>query len=460
MKDLRPLPRFAPKIISKPTFAKWISSWSIALAIPLALLPSQGAEALTIGEATSEALSSSPDIKGAEAAKSETEWRVTESIGSGFLPKVNAGAHHYLETKYSVSGMSFGGQTLMFPGLYPTDAATLDFKLPLFDGLNNVRSLQAARLSREAAEVELSFAEFSLKESVRLAFYKALAAVQLQSVANENVNTLEDHMKQISIRKRGGVATNYDVLRVQVQLSEAQSDLMDANDNAVIARNKLTSLLGKEQDTRALEGTLPTPDADANRIGKLEIESVATSRGDIQAKNLRAQAAGKTQDGASNWYIPSVALQGEYMLYNQQFFATSVNDSGNYQNAYSLGIFLNWNLFDGGVSIAREREAAYKTIQAEQAAHAAKIEVPYDTDYWKRRYVSNSTRYVAKQLDIKRSEESVRLSKQEEKAGTRTSSETLDAELDLFRSRAGAVNALINALEAKIQLEKTMGREI
>jgi outer membrane protein TolC len=54
----------------------------------------------------------------------------------------------------------------------------------------------------------------------------------------------------------------------------------------------------------------------------------------------------------------------------------------------------------------------------------------------------------------------VRLAKEEERAGTRTSTETLDAELDLFRAKAGVVNALVNAAEAKIRLELALGREI
>ena len=52
------------------------------------------------------------------------------------------------------------------------------------------------------------------------------------------------------------------------------------------------------------------------------------------------------------------------------------------------------------------------------------------------------------------------MQKAEERAGTRTSSETLDAELDLFRARAGVVNAQVNASEAQIRLELALGRRL
>ena len=80
--------------------------------------------------------------------------------------------------------------------------------------------------------------------------------------------------------------------------------------------------------------------------------------------------------------------------------------------------------------------------------------------YWKRRYSSNTDHYVSKQLNVTRSLESVRLAKEEERAGSRTSSEVLDAELDLFRSKAGVVNAQVNAVESLINLELALGRTI
>jgi outer membrane protein TolC len=176
--------------------------------------------------------------------------------------------------------------------------------------------------------------------------------------------------------------------------------------------------------------------------------------------NLRADAANRARQAKQAWWVPSVAVGGEYMWYDSQTFVTQVNDTGNYYNAYNLGVFFKWNLFDGGVSIAQAGEASQRAIQAEKAAEAAKLKVPFDFEYWKRRYISNTDHYISKKFDITRSEESVRLAKEEEKAGTRTSTETLDAELDLFRAKAGVVNALVNAAEAAIRLELALGREI
>ena len=44
--------------------------------------------------------------------------------------------------------------------------------------------------------------------------------------------------------------------------------------------------------------------------------------------------------------------------------------------------------------------------------------------------------------------------------GARTNTELLDAESDLYKSQAGAINAQVGAIEALINLETSLGKKI
>jgi outer membrane protein TolC len=413
---------------------------------------------LTLAAAVAEALNRSPEIQRSRAVVEEKSWRKFESFGSGFLPKISISAQHYLDTQYTQTAINFGGAQLIFPGFYPNTQASLDVTMPLFNGLANVRSLQSASLIQDAASKELSRTEFATQEEVQIAFYQALAASELKAVAELNVKTLEDHLRQVKVQKQGGVATNYDSLRVEVQLNEARADAMDAEDNATLTRKKLTQLLGLENDERVLKGSLPIPDI--TPVKDLDFKDAPRDRQDIQALNLRSEAASKSESAASAWLVPSIFLGGQYLVYDSQTYNNVISNTGIYQTAYNVGVFLKWNLFDGGVAIAQAEEAASQTVQAEKTSQLAKLKIPYDFAYWKRRYLSNTDHYLSKKFDVSRSEESVRLAKEEERAGARTATETLDAELDLFRARAGVVNAQVNAAEAKSRLELALGRSL
>jgi outer membrane protein len=215
--------------------------------------------------------------------------------------------------------------------------------------------------------------------------------------------------------------------------------------------------LGLDQDDRSLTGDLPAPNASPIRQLKFDA-AIAQDRTDVKALELRAEASDKMKTAQNVWWVPSLSFGANYTWYND--LSNSITQASNFQSAYNTGLFLRWNLFDGGVSYAKSREAAYASAQQDKNVEKARLTLPYDFDYWKRRYLSNASRFEAKQLDLERSKESVRLAREEQKAGTRTSSEVLDAELDLYRARVGVVNAQSNAAEAQIRLELALGRKI
>ncbi len=412
---------------------------------------------LHLEQAIAEGQEKSPTIQRVRAAFDESYWKKTETLGTGFLPKLSANANYFFDTKYQVITVPLEGQTVSFPSIYPTTLLSFNVMIPIFDGLANVYRLQSASLTEEASKNELSRSEFQLEQNIKSAFYQALGAKLIEEVYQQNVKTLEDHLTQAEILKHGGAATNYDVLRVQVQLNAARSDLLDAKDNVEITRRKLTLLLGLEKtDDRVLDGSLPVPQT--TLVQDLQFDPNLSSRTDLKALALRAEASDKIANAQSTWLVPSISIGGEYDFYNN--LNTSISDTNSFQGAYNFGVFLKWNLFDGGASYARSRQASYQKIQADKTEEEIKLQAPYDFDTWKRRYLSNVFRYEAKSLDVKRSQESVRLAREEEKAGSRTSTEVLDAELDLFQAKAGVVNSQIHSAEALINLELTLGRRI
>jgi OMF family outer membrane factor len=83
-----------------------------------------------------------------------------------------------------------------------------------------------------------------------------------------------------------------------------------------------------------------------------------------------------------------------------------------------------------------------------------------DFENYRRRFLYNVSLYKARSHAIESATESVRLAKISYQAGTRTSTEVLDAELDLFRARAGVVRAQVESAEALINLELALGRHI
>src|SRR5260221_694157 len=79
-----------------------------------------------------------------------------------------------------------------------------------------------------------------------------------------------------------------------------------SNYNVVLARRKLSQLLGLEQDDRELRGDLPTPQAVP--VQSLKFDPAAIARTDIQALEERAEAASKWSTAQNLWFFPKVTL--------------------------------------------------------------------------------------------------------------------------------------------------------
>jgi outer membrane protein TolC len=125
-----------------------------------------------------------------------------------------------------------------------------------------------------------------------------------------------------------------------------------------------------------------------------------------------------------------------------------------------VGVFVKWDLFDGGASFSKAREADARRVQAEAAQMVGNENSVVDLETWKRRYDYGFQLYRTALEDIRKSQESVRMAREGSRQGVRTVSEQLDAQLDLFRARANEVNAQLMAAQALLQLELATGQPL
>jgi outer membrane protein TolC len=364
---------------------------------------------------------------------------------------------------YSFEDVSLTGSSFFqFPENFPKTSLSLDADFDLFDGFRNIHEVDAANNKHSAAKILSDWSLLRLEENVRLKFYQVLADKRLSDMWDENVKTLEDHLRIVQDQLDNGQATKYDVLRVEVQLSEAKSDQISAHDNLAMAREDLSRAIGISGDERPLSGVLPVLDLDAVLNNLPEKDTLDSPQ--LKAKHLLALAAGDQSAASSaSFWVPRISLIGEYQWYNEQsltFGQSNPADLNVYPGSYFFGASATWDILDGGLSLARAQEDDQRAKQAKEDYESAALETPYDFDLWKRKLVSSVALYKAKLEDVDESKESARLATVGFKAGTRTTTDVLDAELEEFQASAGLVQAQINSLEALIQLELVTGKRL
>ncbi len=421
-----------------------------------ALLLTAQANALTLNDAINEALSSSPTAQKSKSVTEEAKWKKVENT-SGFMPTVSANANYLFSKKYALTNVRLGTATVdtIVPQIVPTSQLTLAASYPLFEGFSSMNKYSAGKEGYNAAINEQKWSDFKLEMDVTLAYYKALASKTLRDVAAQNLKALQDHLKDVRLLKQSGVSTNYDVMRVEVQVSNAETDLLNAEDNIAISQQNLNVLLGKESGPVELTGELPVLDETlANKITNAD----AHNRADIQALKQRVSAVSYSDKAQGAFWVPRISAYTAYQYYNN--LNDSFSDTDQYRSAYQVGIQASWNIFDAGVSFAKSKQSTEEVVQAEKSYRMRELQATNDLDIWKRKYNYYASLYKARNSDITRSKESVRLAREGQRAGARTNTDLLDAEADLYKSQAGTVNAQLGAIEALINLQTSIGQKI
>ncbi|MBX3022929.1 MAG: TolC family protein [Bdellovibrionales bacterium] len=415
------------------------------------------AQSLTLPQATNEARQNNPELQQLKARAERLSWAKLEAV-STYLPHISAKYEHYFQSHYMRENVVFGGATVGFPAAYPQDNLGLEAEITVFDGFRGLDQFKAARLATEAAELDMKHADRKVEEAVRASYYQALAAQKLFLVAQQNVKTLEDHLSRAHVSERAGYGVRFDVLRIQATLEEARAEQEAADNNVHITRAALTEILGRTQtDDRPLVGELPVfSESDVPK----EIDLNPEARDDVRAQMKRDAATMKEAAAAGAFWFPSVSLFANEQFYKFGDFDSAVQPNSNYQNAWAVGLRLKWNLFDGGRSYAHQREASQAAAEARAETQKTLARLPRELDTWRRRFQYSVALYKARLHALAQFQESVRLAGIGVRTGTRTHTEMLDAELDLFRARGGLVRAQADAVEALGKLELAAGHKL
>ena len=298
----------------------------------LAIFLGQGALAsssnLTLDQAIRESLSGSLKLQKIESVKEQMGWKKFESY-SAHLPRFNFSTQYLLDYRYM--------QTGTVPMTVPTTSMSLNALWPLFDGFASSSRTQAASSMEQASELQWSWGKFQLERETILNFYRALAAEGLSIVAEQKIKTLEDHLQDVQQFKKVGATTNYEVLKVEVQVSEAKSELMDTLDNVALAREKLAEAMGSPVENRALSGQLPVLSADLIKDLK---EVDLNLRDDIKALQEQDHSRQQLASAANKFLVPKINLFGQYQYYNNK--NDDMNDWDSYRNAHQIGVNLVW----------------------------------------------------------------------------------------------------------------------
>lgn len=348
------------------------------IAMGLAVAMSQAAPAgplddgvLTMDEAVTVALTEGFTVQRAQqaTARAEAQSRAAEAalgVSASF-----SGSYAWFDgtAGLTTGGGSFGGAT----GGTRQDGGTGDTgggsrvntfnqlvvsASKVFDISGRIRAgIRATDWFVEASKVGEAVAANGVRGDVRSAYLQALRAQELVVIQLAVRTSIAERLDKTKVMFDAGSVPQFDVLRLENTLVQADRNLVDAQLAADLAKRSLMNLMGMDDET-SFDLQAPAAMTDALAEDSALVQRALKERPELDATSAQIQAYLALEDQAKTLYAPTLALSA------QQTYIVGTGGSSDSKSTLAL-INLSIPLYDSGSSRANRDAARANTVDAE-----------------------------------------------------------------------------------------------
>ena len=340
-------------------------------------------------------------------------------------------------------------------GLKNNSTASLQLQQLLFDGQVFV-GLQARKASMDFQSKNIEVTQEAIKANVEKVYYQLVVSKTQVQLLDANIARLEKLEHDTKELFKNGFAEKLDVDKVSVQLTNLKTQKISVLNSIDIGYLGLKTLIGMPaKDALELSDTLSEAQI------KDGILSDAAYKYEDR-KEYQYAMLGKTLNEYNIKryklsYLPTVALSGTYA---QQAYRHKFNflESGNWYPASWVGLNISVPLFDGFAKDAKVQEAKLDLRQTENSIDNLKRTIDSDVEQATLNFKSAVATIDFQKQNMVLAETVYNQTKKKYEVGTGSNTEINAAETDLITAQTNYINALYNAIIAKVDYQKAVGK--
>jgi len=337
-----------------------------------------------------------------------------------------------------------------FPEVNQAVYGMVNASVPLFSGFRIQYGIRSARYLERAAELDAEKDRQDIIQNTVEAYcnlYKSRSALEL---VKENLKQAEQRVKDFSNLEKNGVIARNDLLKVQLQSSDIELALLEAQNNYELSSINMDLMLGLPEDV------LLDPDSSSisfnAEAGNFETwQGIALhNRQDAAASHYRGMAASSAVKAARGEYLPSLALTGGYIA------------------ADIPGVLIITNAVNAGIGLSYSPSSLWKTgakvAQAKAQLEQAEIGESLLGDAIRLQVAKAYQDYISavKKLDIYekavlQADENYRIVKNKYDNALENTTDLLDADVAQLRARINQANGKADAMVAYNRLLQAAG---
>lgn len=240
------------------------------------------------------------------------------------------------------------------------------FVMPLYTGGKINAANKAAQIKFEASGLETRQKSFELTGELVERYFGLVLANQALTVRQTVKEGMQKHYDDAQKLAQQGMIAEVEVLNVKVYFSDAERELKKAERQVDIVNEAVLNTVAEEGKPKLV------PLSELFYLEKIEDLEYFKSKalqnspllGQVNKKRELAQQGVKVEQSA---YLPTVAATGVYDIVDK--------DLSPYLPDYTVGVGLQWSLFDGNTRSRKVKAAKLQQMQADDYYKKAESDI-------------------------------------------------------------------------------------
>jgi len=395
---------------------------------------------LSLDDSVAMALKNNSSIKVAEADREKADWAVSEAK-AGKQPTVT---FSHTDSHYKSDPSSSGVSVIR-----DKFDNKLSLGVPLYTGGKLEGTIEQAKLSLKSADLAIEKSKQQVKLDATTGYFSILQARNLVKVNEQSVESLAAHLKNVQAQYAVGTVAKSDVLRSEVELANAQQNLIKAQNSYDLAISSFNNVIGLPLDTELSikddlkyeKYTLSLEDSITYGLANRPEAAQAQANIDVAKQGIKVAKSGS---------LPTVAFSG----------TTDWNDTdfpGADNNNWSLSLAASWNVFDSGLTKSKVKQAVAGLDKAQEQAKQQQDAIQLEVRQAYLNMKEAEKRIDTSKVAVDKGEEDFKIAQVRYSAGVGTNIDVLDAQVALLQAKTNYIQALYDYNTSKAKLDKAMG---
>lgn len=354
--------------------------------------------------------------------------------------------------------VSIAGKDMQIsPSVFDNYQLRLSAQQPLFTGFRLEGNSEMLKYQEKAAREDLSRDLGQLIFDIKNSFWSFQKAKDFLKSVNESINQVNAHLADIESMYRNGMATNNDVLKVKVQLTNTKLIKIDAENALEMSRLGLCNTLGIPvlssidiEDAQHSE-----PKENAPEFDNL-IKLAYSGRSELKAMAYRVEAGKSLVEVSKSGWYPQVNLAANYYYNRPNNRIMPTRDE--FIGTWDIGISLSYDIWNWMIASHQEQQAEENLFQTQLSMEQIKDAISLELSQSFMNYEKSLEKISASEEALAQAEENYRVSNEKFRSGAAISSELLDAEVFLLNAKINRATALADYEIALAKLDKALGK--